>query len=300
MDDKSDIDCTESETKRRKYNKKTDGQFVCDFNDCGKKYKTRKTLREHKDIHSDEIYECDVDDCRKVFAIKRYLNGHKRRAHRLKTSVSGRDYNASETKDGDDSDIDTSAKTTKPKANYCCDFIGCGKKYREKSWLRIHKLTHLGQTYRCKADGCDQTFTTEGYFIKHYLGIHEKIHNKLLQIPCEWYGCERRFTTRSKLRDHMNTHTVEITYRCQWPGCDKWYTTPTALSVHERRVHKGLTDFACHWPECEYSTTNPIRLHNHIDRQHKGLQDYRCSHTGCDYTTTKCGELDKHMVIHKQ
>ncbi|CAG2117306.1 unnamed protein product, partial [Medioppia subpectinata] len=110
MDSNSDSDYTERQTKRRKHDKKTGGQFVCDlkgcgriFNarislishkrshlgltyrchvlGCGRKYKNRKCFINHKRIHSSRTYRCDVVDCRSVFATKAYLILHKRRRH---------------------------------------------------------------------------------------------------------------------------------------------------------------------------------------------------------------------------
>ena len=54
--------------------------FVCDWTECGKRYKTRKHLNEHKRIvHLNERrYECDYNNCRKEFFSESHLTEHKR------------------------------------------------------------------------------------------------------------------------------------------------------------------------------------------------------------------------------
>ncbi|CAG2119661.1 unnamed protein product, partial [Medioppia subpectinata] len=341
MDDKSD---TEKETKRRKHNKKTDGQFVCDFIGCGKNFATKGSVTQHKSVHLGHTYRCEecgvvfksncslvkhkrihlgetyrCDDCGTTYPSKLRLNGHKSAKHgtAYQCSHPGCDY-----KTGHKSALN------KHRLNHVNDYqfkCGCDKAFKTQKYLNLHQkrvhpdsfadipwieCSHTGCQYRSKCKRDIKTHIKEhtkpciceicGKSIpSKNIATHRRTHNKSLQIPCEWPECERRFINNSFMRAHMNSHTCETTYRCQWPGCDNTYTNKLSLSVHQKRVHKGLLDQKCHWPECEYSTTNPIRLHNHIDRQHEGLQDYRCSHTGCDYTTTKCGQLDTHMKTHK-
>ena len=55
-------------------------QFVCDWSECGKQFKRKSSLIQHKRIvHlKEKRFECDYNDCGKKFFRKSNLNKHKR------------------------------------------------------------------------------------------------------------------------------------------------------------------------------------------------------------------------------
>ncbi|CAG2109025.1 unnamed protein product [Medioppia subpectinata] len=256
MDDKSDTDCTQRQTKRTKYGKKTGRPFACDFTGCGKRYKEERYLRYHKDIHSDQTYECDVEECCKVFATQRYLNRHKM-IHMSKTSLARSDCNEnttylitkphikSETQEcnngSSDKEMDSNSDTdytqrqtkkkksnVKTKGRFVCDFIECGKKFKTRDNLNEHKPLHLGLTFRCDVDDCRQVFA-----ISKYLRRHKKNkHMSKTSLPGS--DCNQNTThlmVKTEIKSEIKSNPIE-TNGCDVDDSNAMFTTQLYLNKH--------------------------------------------------------------------
>lgn len=52
--------------------------------------------------------------------------------------------------------------------------------------------------------------------------------------------CDRSFTEKWALNNHMKLHTGEKPYKCTWPTCHYSFLTASAMKDHYR-THTGLT-----------------------------------------------------------
>ncbi|CAG2112435.1 unnamed protein product, partial [Medioppia subpectinata] len=288
MDSNSDSDYTQRQTKRTKYDTKTDGQFVCDINGCGKRYKRKVYLNEHKRIHLGHKYQCDVEECEAIFVSKKYLRTHKRNIH------------------------------TNTERRFVCDFIGCDKKYytirdlsrhkgihlghtyqceecgkcvRTTESLIKHKRIHLGETYRCSEVDCRATFTTEVYLKKHIIIRHGS------KYRCDHKGCDYKTGCLSYLKSHQISHSNERQFKCSINGCDKTFKTETSFNKHQLRTHSDffadIPWIECSHTGCQYRSKIKPDITVHMKTHSK---PYRCDECGKSFGSTDC--LKRHKRTH--
>jgi hypothetical protein len=85
-----------------------------------------------------------------------------------------------------------------------CRFEGCCKEMLSSNALR-HERTHRGERpYKCKAPGCDETFTAPAT-----LRYHTRVHNNDRPYVCTADGCEARHVNSSDLKRHYERNHTE-------------------------------------------------------------------------------------------
>nr|CAI5840701.1 unnamed protein product [Callosobruchus analis] len=117
---------------------------LCDF--CGKKFCQPQKLKIHiKRMHSDiseVLKEFQCKSCMKILGSRAALQRHDKEVHQKQT-------------DG----------------QWSCG--RCGKKFQNKSNLKIHMLTHSGiKPFKCSAKECKSAFTTKQCLQFHYKKVH--------------------------------------------------------------------------------------------------------------------------------
>ncbi|KAK7803714.1 hypothetical protein U0070_003931 [Myodes glareolus] len=117
---------------------------------------------------------------------------------------------------------------------------------------------------------CDRSFTE-----KWALNNHMKLHTGEKPFKCTWPTCHYSFLTASAMKDHYRTHTGEKSFLCDL--CGFAGGTRHALTKH-RRQHTGEKPFKC--DECNFASTTQSHLTRH-KRVHTGEKPYRCP--WCDY-----------------
>ncbi|XP_054616403.1 zinc finger protein 12-like [Dunckerocampus dactyliophorus] len=158
----------------------------------------------------------------------------------------------------------------------------CGKRFYNKTTLRLHIMSHTGEKpYAC--DICGNRFT-----VIAMLNRHMKIHTGEKPYPCG--HCEKRFSDKTALRVHMRTHTGEKPYPCDM--CEKRLSSATALKVH-MRTHTGEKPFCCNTCGGTFRAKTALKSHMRI---HTGDKPYTCDF--CDKRLSSTTALKVHLRTH--
>ncbi|CAG2119825.1 unnamed protein product, partial [Medioppia subpectinata] len=154
--------------------------IVCDFPDCGKKFKMLGTMQKHFRIfHTDDKpFVCPHEECG-----QRFVNNNDLRAHLVRHETDRR---------------------------FACDFIGCQKR---------HQRTHTGERpYVCDWPECGKRFTRPDY-LRDHKNVHNNVKPYACHWPGCQYRCshksnEKLFVIVSLLRHHSNTSNGGLFSRC--------------------------------------------------------------------------------------
>ena len=84
--------------------------------------------------------------------------------------------------------------------------------------------------FACPLLGCNKVFTR-----KLRLNNHMKEHCGLQSHKCTFPGCGKSFNEKSNLKIHMKIHTNERPFKCNYDGCDKTFRTKANCKDHQRR-----------------------------------------------------------------
>ena len=92
-------------------------------------------------------------------------------------------------------------------------------------------LLHTGKkAFRCEV--CEKNFTVKGNLKQHML-----THTKVKAHECDI--CKKKFSHKSNLVSHFRIHLGEQPYGCA--ECEKWFTEISSRNRHLRTVHKHLS-----------------------------------------------------------
>ncbi|XP_049879132.1 zinc finger protein 782-like [Pectinophora gossypiella] len=193
----------------------------------------------------------------------------------------------------------------------------CGKAFHTANGLRQHLISHK-EIAQFKCGFCNKTYKSRQSLKEHFRLAHSSNHRHFVCVTCG-----KRYTAKSTLMMHMNTHSGEKKFAC--PHCPKTYTRASYLRAHTL-VHTGQArprPFLCNYINCDrsFSTKHSLLVHiahtHKTERPHKcdtclkgfatasGLKDHMDSHNNtelyCNYCSKKFANkrvLQKHIKIH--
>ncbi|XP_010894606.1 gastrula zinc finger protein XlCGF46.1-like [Esox lucius] len=163
---------------------------------------------------------------------------------------------------------------TREKPFNCCD---CGKRFSIKRNLAVHKLTHTREKPFICGD-CGKGFNQKGH-----LNTHKLTHTREKPFSCG--DCGKRFNRKGNLTTHKLTHTGEKPFSCD--DCGKSFRVKRNLTVH-RLTHTGEKAYSC--GDCGKSFSLKQTLTRH-----------KLTHTGEKYGCSLCGirfTRETHLLKH--
>ena len=114
--------------------------------------------------------------------------------------------------------------TNKTNRQFVCDFIGCGKQFKSKVYLRKHRKIHRipgSEIFVCDFIGCGyQTHSAVAF------RDHLNIHSGLKPHKCKF--CDKAFASESVWRTHQaKSHYSQMntgeSYKCRVKGCGRLF-----------------------------------------------------------------------------
>merc|ERR1719244_1623262 len=126
--------------------------------------------------------------------------------------------------------------------------------------------------FHCDVPGCYQSFTTEGWLIRHRQKQHAELHLHDLGpriFTCT--QCGKQFNKPSKLTQHVKTHSPESHYKYPCDICGKKFTRPQHVNRH-KLLHTGERPHSC--PTCDKTFAREDKLKTHVKSGCSGLLDY--------------------------
>ncbi|XP_061450386.1 zinc finger protein 407 isoform X2 [Rhineura floridana] len=154
---------------------------------------------------------------------------------------------------------------------------------------RNHVKRHLGmREYKCHV--CGVAFVMKKHLNTHLLGKHRVGTPKERKFTCPL--CDRSFTEKWAMNNHMKLHTGEKPYKCSWPTCHYSFLTASAMKDHYR-THTGEKSFLCDLCGFAGGTRHALTKHR---RQHTGEKPFKCDE--CNFASTTQSHLTRHKRVH--
>jgi hypothetical protein len=144
---------------------------------------------------------------------------------------------------------------------YRCDFPGCNRQFESAFNLDSHRASHEAPTHKCTWPGCDKAFA-----FKKNLDAHLRTHKGETPYACDYAGCTKSFASPTLLSTHKKTHTK---FKCTWAGCNKEYTRKEGLEDHVMAKHRGVR-FKCPHTGCTKDFNSRGEVAKHAKKCDKG------------------------------
>ena len=124
---------------------------------------------------------------------------------------------------------------------------------------------HTQKNELCVTRG--KAFAKKARLHDHQRSVPEQNYNLEARLVCPFTSCTRKFLTKKKFQDHVNTHTGVKPFSCT--VCSKDFHSRYYKSKHEK-VCTGETSTTCEI--CGKSVCDTSSLSRHRRTQHQGRQ----------------------------
>ncbi|XP_053559578.1 PR domain zinc finger protein 5 [Bombina bombina] len=255
---------------------KVDARFICKADSCGKKFRSKDTLKKHKEnVHagnSKKKLMCSI--CNKKCSSSVNLQEH-RKVHEI--------Y---ECQDCDKKLISANQLrrhmiTHSEKRPYTCEV--CCKSFKRLYQVTAHKIIHSeDKPYQCKLCG-------KGFAHRNVYKNHKKTHSEERPFQCE--ECKALFRTPFSLQRHLLIHNSERTFKCD--HCDATFKRKDTLNVHIQVVHDGRKKYKCDLCDKAFVTPSVLKSHK---KTHTGEKEKICPYCGQKFASN--GTLRVHIRSH--
>ncbi|XP_063316109.1 PR domain zinc finger protein 5 isoform X2 [Pelobates fuscus] len=258
---------------------KGDTRFICKADSCGKRFRSKDTLKKHKEnVHTGNSRKklmCSV--CNKKCSSSINLQEHR------KTHSEERPFQCEECKAlfRTPFSLQRHLLIHNSERTFKCDH--CDATFKRKDTLNVHiQVVHDGhKKYKC--DLCDKAFVTPSV-----LKSHKKTHTGEKEKICPY--CGQKFASNGTLRVHIRSHTGERPYQC--PYCDKAFSKNDGLKMHIR-THTREKPYQC--SQCNKAFSQKRGLDEHM-RTHTGEKPFQCD--VCDLSFSLKKMLIRHKLTH--
>ncbi|XP_046407783.1 zinc finger protein 2 homolog [Ischnura elegans] len=138
-----------------------------------------------------------------------------------------------------------------------------------------------GGPFNCNV--CNKSFTRRGI-----LGNHMRSHKERKRYPCTI--CRKSFASKFHIAQHMRTHTEEKPFSCS--DCAKSFSLKCNLMMH-LRTHTGEKPFSCNYCAKAYTRKEKLILHLRV---HTGEKPFSCNY--CAKAFSGKDNLILHLRVH--
>ncbi|XP_012526497.1 histone H4 transcription factor [Monomorium pharaonis] len=174
----------------------------------------------------------------------------------------------------------------------------------------------------CRWEECLKLFTNYQMYLYH-VTVHMRdcpSGNRVKGgVECKWTGCNSKYPSLYKLRDHVRCHTKEKIVAC--PDCGVMFASKTKFHTHcQRQIPLEVQGFRCShcnkfYPTegilrdhmrahvfnykctlCDMSCESPASLAKHVRYRHISTRTFPCQL--CSHAAKSQQDLDSHMTVH--
>lgn len=213
--------------------RETQTAFKCTVFNCHRRFKTESDLKIHLESHDKQkIYPCPFPGCPWSFStpykLRRHASSHDQ-TKSFKCNHPGCDVSCS-TK----YNLKAHQQVHKPEEKSHCAL--CNISFNSKPQMFKHqRLRHEKEAvFSCTYENCDKKFHTIAARTAHL-----KTHQRTKSV-CWVYNCKKEFNKPASLREHiLSKHTKIRPFRCDYPDCNWKFTTNSKLKRH-MVTHSGM------------------------------------------------------------
>ncbi|XP_078417853.1 zinc finger and BTB domain-containing protein 41 [Cetorhinus maximus] len=179
-----------------------------------------------------------------------------------------------------------------------CDI--CNQCYSTKSNLTAHRKKHNAQTAiqrkEQKCPFCNKLHASKKTLAKHVRRFHPANIQEFFAVrkkkseawKCE--VCNKTFTRRPHLEEHMILHTQDKPFKCSY--CEEHFKSRFARLKHQEKFHLG--PFPCDICGRQFNDTGNLK--RHIECTHGGKRKWTCFI--CGKSVRERTTLKEHLRIH--
>ena len=99
----------------------------------------------------------------------------------------------------------------------------------KSGFSKVHKLK---PDFQCEYPNCQKSYTRKYHLDEHVLSYHEK-----RRFQCDYPDCLKSYTDKRTLEDHVASYHENRGFHCKYPDCQKVYTTNSDLRRHVLKKH---------------------------------------------------------------